>query len=145
VNAQRFIERLPGGYDEVMRERGANLSTGQRQLLSFARALASDPAILVLDEATASVDTETEALVQDAVEKLMRNRSAIVIAHRLSTIEHADRIIVMQHGRIREMGTHRELIARDGVYARLHELQRREVTLAAETGAVPTLQPDRVE
>jgi ATP-binding cassette, subfamily B, multidrug efflux pump len=125
VNAHRFIERLPGRYDEPVRERGSNLSTGQRQLLSFARALAYDPTILVLDEATSSVDTETEVLIQDALEKLMRDRTAVVIAHRLSTIERADRIIVMQHGQIREAGTHRELLALGGLYARLHALQTR--------------------
>ena len=126
VNAHRFIERLPRGYDEPLRERGSNLSAGQRQLLSFARALAYDPLILVLDEATSSVDTETELLIQDALEKLMRDRTAVVIAHRLSTIEHADRIIVMHHGQIREMGTHGQLLARGGLYARLHALQTME-------------------
>jgi ATP-binding cassette subfamily B multidrug efflux pump len=125
VNADRFIDRLPGGYAATIRERGSNLSAGQRQLLSFARALAYDPAILVLDEATSSVDTETELLIQDALAKLMADRTAVVIAHRLSTIETADRIIVMHHGSIREMGTHRELLALGGVYARLHTLQTR--------------------
>jgi len=125
VNAQRFIERLPAGYNTVLRERGSNLSTGQRQLLSFARALAYQPTILVLDEATSSVDTETELLIQDALQKLMRGRTALVIAHRLSTIEGADRIIVLHHGQIREMGTHRELLALGGLYARLHALQTR--------------------
>jgi len=125
VNAHRFIERLPGGYNERIRERGSNLSTGQRQLLSFARALAYDPTILVLDEATSSVDTETELLIQDALAKLMHDRTAVVIAHRLSTIEHADRIIVMHHGQVREVGSHRELLALGGLYARLHALQTR--------------------
>jgi ATP-binding cassette subfamily B protein len=125
VNADRFIERLPARYDERVRERGSNLSAGQRQLLSFARALAYNPTILVLDEATSSVDTETELLIQDAVEALMRGRTSLAIAHRLSTIEHADRIIVMHHGQIREMGTHRELLAVGGLYARLHALQTR--------------------
>jgi ATP-binding cassette, subfamily B, multidrug efflux pump len=125
VNAHRFIERLPSGYDEKLRERGSNLSAGQRQLLSFARALAYDPTILVLDEATSSVDTETEILIQDALEKLMRHRTAVVIAHRLSTIEHADRIIVMHHGQIREVGSHAQLLALGGLYARLHALQTR--------------------
>jgi len=123
VNADRFIEHLPAGYDQPLRERGSNLSTGQRQLLAFARALAYDPAILVLDEATSSVDTETELLIQDALDKLMRDRTAVVIAHRLSTIEHSDRIIVMHHGQIRELGTHGELLALGGIYARLHALQ----------------------
>ncbi len=125
VHADRFIEGLPSGYDEPLRERGSNLSTGQRQLLSFARALAYDPAILVLDEATSSVDTETEVLIQDAIEKLLRDRTAVVIAHRLSTIEGADRIIVMHHGQIRETGTHQELLELGGLYARLHALQTR--------------------
>ncbi len=123
VNAHRFIERLPRGYDAVLRERGSNLSAGQRQLLSFARALAYDPAILVLDEATSSVDTETEMLIQDALAKLMQHRTAVVIAHRLSTIEHSDRIVVMHHGQVREVGSHTELLARGGLYARLHALQ----------------------
>src|SRR5262249_20615393 len=113
VNADGFIRRL-GGYDAVVRERGSNLSGGQRQLLAFARALAHDPAILVLDEATSSVDPETEWLVQDALAKLLEGRTALVIAHRLSTIENADRIIVMHKGELREEGTHRELLARGG-------------------------------
>jgi ATP-binding cassette subfamily B multidrug efflux pump len=125
VNADRFIARLPAGYDEPLRERGSNLSAGQRQLLSFARALAYGPTILVLDEATSSVDTETELLIQDALETLMQDRTAVVIAHRLSTIERSDRIIVMHHGEIREMGTHRELLDLGGLYARLHALQTR--------------------
>ena len=133
VNAHRFIARLPGGYDERVRERGSNLSAGQRQLLAFARALAYEPAILVLDEATSNVDTETELLIQDALEKLMQHRTAVVIAHRLSTIERADRIIVMHHGQIRETGSHQELIALGGLYARLHALQTRgSEHLAAE-------------
>ncbi|HVN87159.1 MAG TPA: ABC transporter ATP-binding protein [Candidatus Binatia bacterium] len=123
VNAHRFIERMPGGYRAQLRERGNNLSTGQRQLLAFARALTHDPAILVLDEATANVDTETELLIQDALEKLMADRTAVVIAHRLSTIEHSDRILVMHHGQLRESGTHAELIAQRGLYFRLHQLQ----------------------
>jgi ATP-binding cassette, subfamily B, multidrug efflux pump len=123
VHAHRFIERLPGAYDAPLRERGNNLSTGQRQLLAFARALAHDPQILVLDEATASVDTETELLIQDALEKLMRGRTAVVIAHRLSTIEHSDRILLMHHGQLRESGSHAELMAARGLYFRLHQLQ----------------------
>ncbi|HVO24693.1 MAG TPA: ABC transporter ATP-binding protein [Candidatus Margulisiibacteriota bacterium] len=125
VNAHRFIARLPARYEEPLRERGSNLSAGQRQLLSFARALAYDPTILVLDEATSSVDTETELLIQDALETLMQDRTAVVIAHRLSTIERSDRIIVMHHGAIREMGTHQELLELGGLYARLHALQTR--------------------
>lgn len=125
ANAHRFIRQLPGNLDEPLRERGSNLSTGQRQLLSFARALAYNPAILVLDEATSSVDTETESLIQDALAKLLADRTAVVIAHRLSTIEHSDRIIVMHHGQVREIGSHRELLALGGLYARLHALQTR--------------------
>jgi len=127
VNAHRFIDRLPEGYQAPLRERANNLSTGQRQLLAFARALAHDPPILVLDEATANVDTETELLIQDAVQKLMRGRTAVVIAHRLSTIEHSDRILVMHHGQLRESGSHAELIAARGLYFRLYELQYHRV------------------
>jgi len=123
VNAHPFIARLDQGYGEILRERGNNLSTGQRQLIAFARALAFDPEILVLDEATASVDTETEVLIQDALEKLFRDRTALVIAHRLSTIERADRIVVLHHGRVRETGTHAELLAARGLYYRLYQLQ----------------------
>jgi ATP-binding cassette, subfamily B, multidrug efflux pump len=122
VNADGFIRRL-GGYEATVRERGSNLSGGQRQLLAFARALAYDPAILILDEATSSVDPETEWLIQDALAKLLEGRSALIIAHRLSTIENADRILVLHKGELREQGTHRELVARDGVYARLYRMQ----------------------
>lgn len=126
VNAAKFIERLPGGYQYHVGERGTNLSTGQRQLLAFARTLAHRPSILVLDEATSSVDTETEFLIQDAIEKLMEGRTSIVIAHRLSTIQHADRILVMHHGEVRESGTHQELLARGGLYRTLYELQYKD-------------------
>lgn len=126
VNAAAFIERLPGGYQYDVGERGVNLSTGQRQLLAFARTLAHGPSILVLDEATSSIDTETEGLIQDAIEKLMEGRTSIVIAHRLSTIQHADRILVMHHGEVRESGTHQELLAQGGLYRTLYELQYKD-------------------
>jgi ABC-type multidrug transport system, ATPase and permease components len=125
VNADRFIRQLPHGYAEELRERGSNLSAGQRQLLSFARALAYNPAILVLDEATSNIDSETELLIQDALAKLMAGRTTLVIAHRLSTIQHADRILVMHKGQVREMGAHQELIERRGIYWRLYRLQYR--------------------
>jgi ATP-binding cassette, subfamily B, multidrug efflux pump len=123
VKAERFVERLRGGYEAVLRERGSNLSAGERQLLAFARALAYDPTILVLDEATSSVDTGTELLIQEAVEKLLRGRTAVVIAHRLSTIENVDRILVLSGGEIRESGTHAELLQARGLYYRLYRLQ----------------------
>lgn len=129
VNAARFIDKLSDGYDHKVGERGANLSTGQRQLLAFARTLAHNPHILVLDEATSSVDTETELLIQDAIEKLMQDRTSIVIAHRLSTIRNADRILVMHHGELRESGTHDELLAQNGLYRTLYELQYKDQDL----------------
>lgn len=123
VNAHSFIEKLSGGYNHPVRERGATLSTGQKQLLAFARAIAHDPDLLVLDEATSNIDTETEALIQDALEKIMRDRTCIIVAHRLSTIQSADSIVVFHHGRIHEQGNHQELLQRDGLYRRLYELQ----------------------
>lgn len=123
VNASHFIEQLPNQYHELVSERGSTLSSGQRQLLSFARTLAFDPKILVMDEATANIDTETEQLIQDALEKLMEGRTTIMVAHRLSTIQHADNIIVMHKGKIREMGTHQELLQQNGIYKKLYELQ----------------------
>ena len=119
VGAHEFIERLPGGYDTELQERGGNLSLGQRQLVSFARALAADPRILVLDEATAYVDTYTEMLIQRGLRELLRDRTSLVIAHRLSTVRTADKIVVMDQGRIAEQGTHDDLVAAGGLYARL--------------------------
>lgn len=123
VNASRFIEKLPNGYKEPVTERGATFSAGERQLLSFARTLAHKPSILVMDEATANIDTETELLIQEALEKLMEGRTTIMVAHRLSTIQHADCIMVMHKGKIREQGTHQELLAQEGIYKKLYELQ----------------------
>jgi ATP-binding cassette subfamily B protein len=125
VGADRFIERLPAGYAHELGERGRSLSVGERQLLSFARALALDPRILVLDEATSSVDAEAEAQIQRAIAELMAGRTSIVVAHRLSTILHADEILVLHHGEIRERGSHRELLALGGLYDRLYQLQLR--------------------
>lgn len=127
VGARKFIERLPGGLDYNVQERGATLSVGQRQLISFVRAMVYDPKILVLDEATSSVDTETEELIQQAIEKMMTGRTSIVIAHRLSTIQKADKIIVLDKGEIKETGTHSELISKDGYYAQLHKMQYKEI------------------
>jgi ATP-binding cassette, subfamily B, multidrug efflux pump len=129
VNAHGFISELPDGYDAPLVERGSNLSQGQRQLLAFARVLAADPEILILDEATASIDTETELLIQDGLRKLMKGRTSILIAHRLQTIQEADRILVLHHGVVKELGSHDELIAAQGLYHRLHELQFQDVSL----------------
>ncbi len=123
VNASHFIEKLPGGYGEPVSERGSTFSAGERQLLSFARTLAHKPSILVMDEATANIDTDTELLIQEALEKLMKGRTTIMVAHRLSTIQHADCIMVMHKGKIRERGTHQELLAQNGIYKKLYELQ----------------------
>lgn len=123
VNADPFIQKMPQGYDSPVTERGSTLSAGQRQLLSFARTLAYNPSILVLDEATANIDTETESLITNALEKLMDGRTTIMVAHRLSTIQHADKIIVMHHGKIRESGSHQELLLQNGLYKKLYDLQ----------------------
>jgi ATP-binding cassette subfamily B protein len=123
VRAEGFIERLPEGYESEVRERGAGLSVGQKQLISFARALAFDPALLILDEATSSIDTETEQLIQQAIERVLRDRTSIVVAHRLSTVQRADQILVLHHGELRERGTHQQLLARRDLYWRLYKLQ----------------------
>jgi ATP-binding cassette, subfamily B, multidrug efflux pump len=139
VHAHRFIEALPGGYQAEVKERGSSLSVGQKQLLSFARALAHDPRVLILDEATSSVDTETEGLIQDALRVLLRGRTAIVIAHRLSTVQYVDEILVLHKGTIRERGTHQQLLAQRGLYWRLYQLQykdqERAVAAAGEATA----------
>jgi ATP-binding cassette, subfamily B, multidrug efflux pump len=137
VGADRFIDRLPGRFDEPVRERGATLSVGQKQLLSFARALAFDPKILILDEATSSVDTETELLIQQAIQRMLSGRTSIVIAHRLSTVQRADKIIVMHKGQIREIGKHHELLAQQGIYYRLYQLQYQEQTAGAVDRGAP--------
>lgn len=130
VNAHRFISELPEGYDAILGERGKSLSQGQRQLLAFARVLAADPEILVLDEATASIDTATELIIQDALNKLTEGRTSIIIAHRLQTIRECDRILVLHHGVVKEIGTHEELIANRGIYYTLHELQFQDAAIA---------------
>ena len=123
VGFDRFLADKPEGIHTVVKERGATLSTGQKQLLSFARALAFNPDILILDEATSSVDTETELMIQKALDELLKDRTSIVIAHRLSTIEKADKILVMHHGELRETGNHEELLKQKGIYFRLYQLQ----------------------
>lgn len=128
VNADGFISELPDGYDTRLSERGQNLSQGQRQLLAFARVLARDPEILVLDEATASIDTATEILIQDALRRLTEARTSIIIAHRLQTIQECDSVLVLHHGRVEEHGSHDELLAKKGIYYTLHELQFQDVS-----------------
>ena len=132
VNADQFIRKLPDGYDSELGERGRSLSQGQRQLLAFARVLAADPEILILDEATASIDTPTELIIQDALHKLTEGRTSIIIAHRLQTIRECDRILVIHHGLVREIGTHEELIKKQGIYYTLHELQFQDGSVADE-------------
>lgn len=126
IGADKFIERLPNSYFEPVQERGANLSVGEKQLISFVRALVYEPKILILDEATSSVDVETEKIIQNAIEKLLENRTAIIIAHRLSTIQNSDKIIVLHKGEVREVGTHDELLALKGIYYRLYQLQYKD-------------------
>ena len=128
VHADKFIERMPGGYGAAVAERGSTLSVGQKQLLSFARALAFDPRVLILDEATSSVDTETEILIRDALVALMAGRTTIAIAHRLSTIQDMDKILVLHKGSVRESGTHQELLAARGIYFKLFQLQYKQGT-----------------
>ena len=130
VNAHNFIERLPKKYNTILNERGASLSMGQRQLLSFARAIAVDPQILILDEATSSIDTETEILIQEALDYMMEGRTSIIIAHRLSTIKHVDRILVFHKGHLKEMGSHQELMQKQGLYFQLYQLQYKEQDIA---------------
>jgi ATP-binding cassette subfamily B protein len=144
VNLADFIRSLPGGYGEEVRERGSTLSTGQKQLISFARALAHNPQILILDEATSSVDTETEFRVRDALSRMVEGRTSLVIAHRLSTIQRADKIIVMHKGKVREIGTHQQLLAQRGIYYKLYQLQYKdqEISPAFTTSSPPTVSAD---
>jgi ATP-binding cassette subfamily B protein len=140
VNLGDFIRSLPNGFGEEVRERGSTLSTGQKQLISFARALAHNPQILILDEATSSVDTETEFRVRDALSRMVAGRTSLVIAHRLSTVQNADKIIVMHKGKVREMGTHQQLLAQRGIYYKLYQLQYKdqEIPAALEGTPVPS-------
>jgi ATP-binding cassette subfamily B protein len=137
VNLADFIHALPNGFNEEVRERGSTLSTGQKQLISFARALAHNPKILILDEATSSVDTETEFRVRDALSRMVEGRTSLIIAHRLSTVQRADKIIVMHKGQVREMGTHQQLLAQRGIYFKLYQLQYKDQELSVARGASP--------
>src|SRR5436305_15341788 len=132
VNLADFIRTLPNGFNEEVRERGSTLSTGQKQLISFARALAHEPKILILDEATSSVDTETEFRVRDALGRMVEGRTSLIIAHRLSTIQRADKIIVMHNGQLRDMGTHQEVLAQRGICFRLYQLQYKDQEIGEE-------------
>jgi ATP-binding cassette, subfamily B, multidrug efflux pump len=142
VNLADFIRTLPGGFQEEVRERGSTLSTGQKQLISFARALAHDPRILILDEATSSVDTETEFRVRDALNRMVEGRTSVVIAHRLSTVQRADKIIVMHKGQVREIGTHQQLLAQRGIYWKLYQLQYKDQEIPAAAGPQVTANAD---
>jgi ATP-binding cassette subfamily B protein len=137
VNLADFIRALPGGFNEEVRERGSTLSTGQKQLISFARALAHDPKILILDEATSSVDTETEFRVRDALSRMVEGRTSLIIAHRLSTVQRADKIIVMHKGQVREMGTHQQLLAQRGIYFKLYQLQYKDQEISVARAPSP--------
>jgi ATP-binding cassette subfamily B protein len=139
VNVADFIQSLPEGFDSMLQERGNTLSTGQKQLVSFARALAHNPRILILDEATSSVDTETEFRVREALTRLVEGRTSLIVAHRLSTIQRADKIIVMHKGKVREMGTHQQLLAARGVYWKLYQLQYKDQELGVAAAAAPQL------
>ncbi len=142
VNVADFIRSLPGGFGEEVKERGSTLSTGQKQLISFARALAHNPKILILDEATSSVDTETEFRVRDALTRLVEGRTSIMIAHRLSTVQRANKIIVMHKGKVREIGSHQQLLANRGIYWKLYQLQYKDQELSAT--AIPLPQAERL-
>ena len=142
VNLADFIRALPQGFKEEVRERGSTLSTGQKQLISFARALAHDPKILILDEATSSVDTETETRVRDALSRMVEGRTSVVIAHRLSTIQRADKIIVMHKGQVREVGTHQQLLAQHGIYYKLYQLQYKDQEIPVGAGGQVTAGAD---
>jgi ATP-binding cassette subfamily B protein len=137
VNLADFIRALPKGFDEEVRERGSTLSTGQKQLISFARALAHAPKILILDEATSSVDTETEFRVRDALSHMVEGRTSLIIAHRLSTVQRADKIIVMHKGKVREMGTHQQLLGKRGIYFKLYQLQYKDQELSLSPASSP--------
>jgi ATP-binding cassette subfamily B protein len=141
VNVADFINALPEGFNSEVKERGSTLSTGQKQLISFARALAHDPKILILDEATSSVDTETEFRVREALTRMVEGRTSVIIAHRLSTIQRADKIIVMHKSKVREMGTHQQLLANRGIYYKLYQLQYKDQELGTGTDQSPTLEP----
>jgi ATP-binding cassette subfamily B protein len=138
VNVADFIRSLPGGFDEEMRERGSTLSTGQKQLISFARALAHNPKVLILDEATSSVDTETEFRVRDALSRMVEGRTSIIIAHRLSTIQRANKIIVLHKGQVREIGSHQQLLAQRGIYWKLYQLQYKDQEIPVPVSISPS-------
>jgi ATP-binding cassette subfamily B protein len=137
VNLGDFVRALPNGFNEEVRERGSTLSTGQKQLISFARALAHEPKILILDEATSSVDTETEFRVRDALSRMVEGRTSLIIAHRLSTVQRADKIIVIHKGQVREMGTHQELLANRGIYFKLYQLQYKDQEIPVAGAQAP--------